>query len=191
MMSANNRIRFGLKIAFVCLYITPSQYHHCGNLSEDIELIKCQIYFVGCKIEHILAVTHYTICGDVCFQLTHFPCDDWENIYTLSYHRQIGSMVCTFTHCTFTHCTFTHFTVRSWNNGMRCMSFYSLMNQQCDLEAIQYLSEAYVMYMAFEGFAPAPFTLTGMTTISSTKLSNYFFQRIVWCFDLNFIEFCS
>ena len=98
-MSANNRIRFGLKIAFVCLYITPSQYHHCANLSGDIELIKCQIYFVGCKIEHILAVTHYTIYGDVCFQLTHSPCDDWENIYTLSYHRQIGSMVCTFTHC--------------------------------------------------------------------------------------------
>ena len=26
---------------FVCLYITPSHYHHCANLSEDIELIKC------------------------------------------------------------------------------------------------------------------------------------------------------
>ena len=37
--SANSRIRFGLKIVFVYLYITPSHYHHCANLSEDIELI--------------------------------------------------------------------------------------------------------------------------------------------------------
>ena len=48
MMSANSRIRFGLQIVFVCLYITPS-HHHCANLSEDIELENvCQIYFVEC-----------------------------------------------------------------------------------------------------------------------------------------------
>ena len=41
MMSANIRIRFGLQIVFVCLYITPSHYHHCANLYEDIGLIKC------------------------------------------------------------------------------------------------------------------------------------------------------
>ena len=41
MMSANSWTRFGLLIVFVCLYITPSHYHHCANLSEDIELIKC------------------------------------------------------------------------------------------------------------------------------------------------------
>ena len=41
MMSANSRIRFGLQIVFVCLYITPSHYYHCANLSADIELIKC------------------------------------------------------------------------------------------------------------------------------------------------------
>ena len=46
-----------------------------------------------CKIKHILSVIHYTICGTVCFQFTHFSCDDWENIYTLSYyHHRIGSM---------------------------------------------------------------------------------------------------
>ena len=53
------------------------------------------------KIKHILSVIHCTICGAVCFQFTHFLCDDWENIYiyiyiyiyTLSYyHHQIGSM---------------------------------------------------------------------------------------------------
>ena len=31
MMSANNGIRFGLQIVFICLYITPSHYHHCAN----------------------------------------------------------------------------------------------------------------------------------------------------------------
>ena len=32
MMSAKSRIRFGLQIVFVCLYITPSHYHHCAKL---------------------------------------------------------------------------------------------------------------------------------------------------------------
>ena len=34
------RTRFNLHVVFVCLYTTPSQYHHCAKLSEDIELIK-------------------------------------------------------------------------------------------------------------------------------------------------------
>ena len=88
----------------------------------------CQIYFVECvsKVEHILSVIHYTICGAACFQFTHFPCDDWENISiyiyiyinTLSYyhHHQIRSMN-----------YHPLFKVRSWNNGMRCMSLYMLM----------------------------------------------------------------
>ena len=41
LMSASSRIRFALQIVFICLYITPSHYYHCANLSEDIELIKC------------------------------------------------------------------------------------------------------------------------------------------------------
>ena len=79
----------------------------------------CQIYFVECvsKIKHILSVIHYTICGALCFQFTHFSCDDWENIYTLSYyHHQIESM---------NYCPL--FRVRSWNIGVCCMSFYILM----------------------------------------------------------------
>ena len=30
-MSANSRMRFGLHIIFICLYITSSHYHHCAN----------------------------------------------------------------------------------------------------------------------------------------------------------------
>ena len=70
--------------SYPCLYITPS-HHHCANLSEDIELIKClsDLFCWVCKIKHILSVIHYTICGAVCSQFTHFPCDGWENIYIL------------------------------------------------------------------------------------------------------------
>ena len=118
MMSANIRIRFGLQIVLVCLYSTPSHYPHCANLSEGFELIKClsDIFCRVCKIKYNLSVIHYTICGALCFQFTHFPCDDLENIYTLSYyHQQIGSMN-----------YYPLFRVRSWNNGVRCMSFYIL-----------------------------------------------------------------
>ena len=97
MMSASSRIRFDLRIVFIYLYSTPSHYHHCVNLSE---------------IRQILSVINYTLRGAVCFQFTHFPCDDWDNIYTLSYHHQIGSMK-----------YYPLFRVRSWNNGVRCMSF--------------------------------------------------------------------
>ena len=46
-----------------------------------------------------------------------------ERIYTLSYyHHQIGSMN-----------YYPLFRVRSWNNGMRCMSLYSHQTCWCDL----------------------------------------------------------
>ena len=90
----------------VCFQFT---HFPCGGRDNT-----CQIYFVECvsKIKHILSVIHYTICGAVCFQFTHFPCGDRDN--TLSYyHLQIGSMN-----------YYPLFRVKSWNNGVRCMSFY-------------------------------------------------------------------
>ena len=51
------------------------------------------------------------------FSVYPFPCDDWENKYTLSYcHHQIRSMN-----------YYPLLRVRSWNNGVHCMSFYILM----------------------------------------------------------------
>ena len=116
-MSANSRIRFGLQIVFVCLYITPSHHHHCANLSKDIELIKwlSDTFHRVCNIKHILSVIHYMKCGAVCFQFNLLHCDDWENVYTLPYyHHQIGNMN-------------PLFRVRSWKNGMRCMPLYILI----------------------------------------------------------------
>ena len=64
-MSTNNRIRCGLQIVFVCLYITPSHYHHCANISEDIGFIKClsDIFCRLCKIKHIFSVIHKQYMG--------------------------------------------------------------------------------------------------------------------------------
>ena len=121
-MSENSRIRFGLRIVFVCLYITPSHYHHCANFIWRHWTYKMPVRYnlssmlVRLSIVSQLSVIHYTVCGSVCFQFTHFLCVDWDNIYTLSYyHHQLGSMN-----------YYPLFRVRSWNNGMRCMSFYIL-----------------------------------------------------------------
>ena len=88
-------VQFMMSANFVCtvhhlIIIIVQTYLKPLNLQTA-----CQIYFVECvsKIKNILSVIHYTICGAVWFQFTPFSCDDWENIYTLSYyHHQIGSM---------------------------------------------------------------------------------------------------
>ena len=121
MISANSRIRFGLQIVFVCLYITPSHYHHCANLIWRRITYKMPVRYnlssVWVRLSIFSQLSKYTIGGAVCFQFTHFLCDDWENIYTLSYyHNQIGSMN-----------YYPLFRVRSWNNDMRYMSFYILI----------------------------------------------------------------
>ena len=74
MMSANNQIRFDSKIVFVYLYITPSHYHHCASLYEDIELIKClsDIVCRVCKIRHILCYPLQNMWGYV-FSVDPFP----------------------------------------------------------------------------------------------------------------------
>ena len=62
------------------------------------------------------SIIFHAIYGPVCIQLTYSPYDDCDNTCTLSYyHHQIWSM---------SHLPL--FMVRSWNNGMRCMSFYIL-----------------------------------------------------------------
>ena len=99
MMSANSRIRFGLQMMFVCLYITPSHYHHCANLSEDIEFLKClsDIFCRVCEWDQAY-FRSYPLCniqGCVCFFFFSFPISlvVIERIYTLFYyHGQIGSM---------------------------------------------------------------------------------------------------
>ena len=96
MMSANSRIRFGLLIVFVCLYITPSHYHHCANFiwrHWNYKIVECVS-----KIKHILPVIHYTICGAVCVCLP-ISFVMIERIYIICLIIIINSEVWTITHC--------------------------------------------------------------------------------------------
>ena len=93
MMSANGRICFVCTVHHLIIIIVQNYLKTCTLYVWNA----CQMNFVECvsKIKHILSVIrctiHYTICGAVCFQFTQSSCDDWDNIYTLSYyHHQIG-----------------------------------------------------------------------------------------------------
>ena len=74
----------------------------------------CQIYCLECvRLSHFSQITFHAIYGAVCIELTRFSYDDCENTRTWSYHHhQIACM---------THLPLSR--IRSWNNGMRCMSF--------------------------------------------------------------------
>ena len=119
-MSANNWIRFGLLIVFVCLYIAPFHYHHCANLPENIELIKCPsdvfcgCLWVGLSIFSQLSIIQYVgLCGFI----STISLMVIERIYIHFYcHNQIGSIN-----------YYQFFRIRSWKNDMRGMSCYILM----------------------------------------------------------------
>ena len=113
MMSANSRIRFGLQIVFVCLYITTSHYHHCAKLSEYIELIK----WVRLSIFSQLSIIQIM---ELCVFSLPISLVMSERIYTLSYHHhhhQIESRN-----------YYQSFRVRSWKSGIRCVSLYILIH---------------------------------------------------------------
>ena len=116
MMCANNWVHYDLMVVFLCLHITLPDY---SDVSVGIELSKMLVtYILLCvsKIKSVPIIILHAMYGAVCIQLTHFCYDDCENTCTLScHHRQIGSM---------THLPL--FRVRSWNNGMHCMSFHVL-----------------------------------------------------------------
>ena len=81
MMSANIRIRFGLQIVFVCLYIIPSHYHHCANCASIFSQL-CIIQYMGLCV-FILPISLVMI----------------ERIYTLSYYHHQKWVVWTIIHC--------------------------------------------------------------------------------------------
>ena len=79
----------------------------------------CQIYFVECvsKNEHTLSYPLFNIWGCM---FSVYPIPSWwlrEYIALFYYHHQNGSMN-----------YYPLFRVRSWKNGMRCMSLYILLN---------------------------------------------------------------
>ena len=119
MMSSNSRMRFGLQIVFICLYIISSHYHHCANLSEVIELEKLPVRYilssvwVRLSIFSLLSIIQYM---GLCVLSLPVSLVMIERIYTLCYyHHQIWSMN-----------YHPLFRVMSWNYGVRYMSLYIL-----------------------------------------------------------------
>ena len=101
MMSSNSRMRFGLQILFVCLIITTSHYHHCVNLSENIELIKClsDIFCRVCEWDEVYSLSYplYNTWGCV---FSAYPSPLWWlREYILCLIIIIKSEVWTITHC--------------------------------------------------------------------------------------------
>ena len=71
---------------------------------------------VWVRLSILSALSAIQYVGLHVFSLPISVCDDWENIYTLSYyHHQIRSMN-----------YYPLFRIRSWNNDVRCRSFYIL-----------------------------------------------------------------
>ena len=102
MMSANSRIRLGLQIVFVCLYITPSHYRHCANFIWRHWTYKMPVRYnlssmwVRLSIFSQLSIIQYVgLCG---FSLPIFFVMI-ESIYILCLIIIIKSEVWTITHC--------------------------------------------------------------------------------------------
>ena len=101
MMNTNIRIRFGLQIVLVCLYSTPSHYHHYEKISEGIELKMSVRYilssvWVRLSIFSPLSIIQYV--GLYVFSL-HIYLVMIEIIYILCLIIIIKSEVWTITHC--------------------------------------------------------------------------------------------
>ena len=106
MMSANSRIRFALQIVLICLYNSPSHYHHCANLSEDIELIKMPVRYILSTVWVRLSIfSQWSIIHSIiqyvglCVFSLPTPLVIIERIYILCLIIIIKSEVWTITHC--------------------------------------------------------------------------------------------
>ena len=112
---------------------------------------------------HILSVRHYTICGAVCFQFTHFSWDDWDNVYTLSYYQhQIRSMK-----------YYPLFRVRSWNNDVRCMSFYIRMSKNFDQKLKNGNAHGYLIVISSFGVGSRKKVCGAFKIVAIFKMSKY------------------
>ena len=102
MMSANSRMHFGLQIVFVCLYITPSHYHHCANFIWRHWAYKMPVRYnlsrvwVRLSIFSQLSIIQYV---GLCVFSLPISFVMIERIYILCLIIFIKSEVWTITHC--------------------------------------------------------------------------------------------
>ena len=118
----DNGVHYGLMVVFfVCtlhyFIIIMQMYLKVVNFQNANK-----IYSVECLSKIKVSSLNYLSCNIwdyVCSVYSFLLCWLWEYVCTFSYHHhQIGSMA---------HLPL--FKVRSWNNGMCCMSFYIVMDQ--------------------------------------------------------------
>ena len=103
-MSANSRIRIGLQIVFLCLYmyITPSHYHHCANFiwghwtCKMPDRYDLSNVWVRLSIFSQLSIIQYV---GLCVCSLPIPFVMIERIYILCLIIIIKSEVWTSTHC--------------------------------------------------------------------------------------------
>ena len=100
MMSANSRIRFGLQIVYVCLYITPFHYHHCANfIWRTFEMhVRYNLSSVWVRLRICSQLSIIWYVGLCVFSLQIFFVMI-ERIYILCLIIVIKSEVWTITHC--------------------------------------------------------------------------------------------
>ena len=102
MMSANSRIHCGLQIVFVCLYITPSHYHHCVNFIWKHWIYKIPVRYnlssvwVRLSIFSQLSIIQYVGLCVFSFPISFMMI---ERIYILCLIIIIKSEVWSITHC--------------------------------------------------------------------------------------------
>ena len=78
----------------ICLHIILYHYHHCADLPESIEHIKCLsgISYRVSRNKAFLSTTFYAKYGAVGFQLIHSSCNDRGDICIL---YSISQEICT------------------------------------------------------------------------------------------------
>ena len=122
MMNANSRIRFGLLIVFVCLYMIPSRSKSSlwkliwrrWTYEMPFRYILPSVW-VRLSIFSQLSIIQYMGLRVFSLPISVVMIERiYIYIYFFYYHHQIESMN-----------YYPLFRVRSWNNGMRCMSLYS------------------------------------------------------------------
>ena len=102
MMNAKSQIRFGLEIVFVCLYITPSHYHHCPNFIWRHWIYKMPVRYnlssvwARLSISSQLSLIQYV---GLCVFSLPMSFVMIERIYILCLIIIIKSKVWTITHC--------------------------------------------------------------------------------------------
>ena len=131
-------------------------------------------YILSCvsKINSVQSIIFHVIYGAVCIQLTNFFNNDCDNMFTLCYHHHhlIGSMT-----------LLSLLKVRSWNNAMRYMSLYILLNTFCLVSVCYFGNIHAILISMLKCFHNILWALRNYTFV----ISNVLFQRLIsWAFPV-------